>query len=170
MIGRCDDAALPTRDGNRRTRTRSLGANRWTVKAPEKFRITLLGTTADIIARGNAGAKVDHYLGQLVVGIDLPHSVFDPWHLSVTIAEAPELLGPVSMHAVARQHKYVQVVCNHCGRQAVHDAQRLSDICRRNFVPTDLRDLEKCMRCDTRTGGCGKVGATLRPGDGNPSG
>ena len=138
------------------------------MKAPEKFRVTLLGTTADVLARSVTGAKVDHYLGQLVSGIDMPDDVLDPWHLSVTVAEAPELPGPLSMHTVARQHKYVQVVCNHCGRLAIHEAQRLSDICRRNFVPTDLRDLGKRMRCDTRSGGCGKVGAILRP-DRNPS-
>ena len=136
------------------------------MRAPEKFRITLLGTTVDIITRANAGAKVDHYLGQLVAGIELPDNVFEPWHLSITTAAAPELVGPVSMHAVARQHKYVQIVCSHCGRRAVHEAQRLSDICRRDFMPTDLRDLGQRMRCDTRSGGCGKVGATLRPGDG----
>lgn len=133
------------------------------MKAPEKFRITLLGTTADIVSRGNAGAKIDHYLGQLVAGAEMPAGIFDPWYLSVELAEARELLGPLSMHAVARQHRYVQIVCAHCGRSTVYETKPLSDICRRDFIPTDLRDLGKRMRCDSRSGGCGRRGATIIP-------
>lgn len=138
------------------------------MKAPDKFRITLTGTTIDVIKRVNAGGDVGHYLGQLVLGTDLPPDIFQPWYLGVVIVDAPELTGPISMHELARLNAYVEIACTHCARRATFSAKQLSEICRQDFIASDLRDLGRQMRCDVKSGGCGKRGAAVRPTDWRP--
>jgi len=133
------------------------------VKAPEKFRITLTGTTIDIIQRGNAGARVDYYVGELLSGRDMPDDIFRPWYLSVAVEEAPEIPEPISIFSLAREGAYVEVTCNHCGRTAIFPSGPISEIARGPRVQSDLRDLGRQMRCLKERGGCGERGATVRP-------
>jgi hypothetical protein len=133
------------------------------MKAPEKFRITLTGTTFDIIRASTTGTNVGFYMANLVMGQDVPLGEFERWFLRVAIEEAPEVVDGVSIHAVARDGGYVEITCDHCGRVAVYAAGPLSELCRsRLLMPSDIRLLGRSLRCDARQGGCGKKGATVR--------
>jgi hypothetical protein len=132
------------------------------VKAPDKFRLTIVGTTYDVLRRENAVRGLGHPLTELLCGQTLPDNIFSPWYLQVVIAEA-DIPGATSIHTLARSSTKVEIRCQHCGRAALYESKPLSELCHQRLFGSDLRDFGRHMLCDSRRGGCGKRGAVITP-------